>query len=84
MWCLSSNHPCYTDPVQKSLTLTIDEDVLREARKVALDRKTSVNQLVREYLTRHIVHELGPREYQGMELFLSWARQPQPSGASAG
>ena len=31
--------------------------------------------LVREYLTRHIVHELGERDYQGMELFLSWARQ---------
>ncbi len=31
--------------------------------------------LVREYLTRHIVHELGPRDYQGMELFLRYARQ---------
>jgi chorismate dehydratase len=30
--------------------------------------------LVREYLTRYIVHELGPREYEGMELFLSYAR----------
>ncbi len=30
--------------------------------------------LVREYLTRHIVHELGPRDYEGMELFLSYAR----------
>jgi predicted solute-binding protein len=30
--------------------------------------------LVRDYLTRHIVHELGPREYEGMELFLNWAR----------
>ena len=30
--------------------------------------------LVREYLTRHIVHELGPREYEGMELFLTYAR----------
>jgi predicted solute-binding protein len=29
--------------------------------------------LVREYLTRHIVHELGPRDYQGMELFLEYA-----------
>jgi len=29
--------------------------------------------LVRDYLTRHIVHELGPREYQGMELFLEYA-----------
>src|ERR1051326_3665799 len=28
--------------------------------------------LVREYLTRHIVHELGPREYAGLELFLSY------------
>jgi predicted solute-binding protein len=32
-------------------------------------------ELVRRYLTEHIVHELGPREYQGMELFLSYARQ---------
>lgn len=32
--------------------------------------------LVREYLTRHIVHELGLREYQGMELFLDYARRP--------
>jgi predicted solute-binding protein len=32
-------------------------------------------ELVREYLTRHIVHELGPRDYQGMELFLQYARE---------
>jgi chorismate dehydratase len=31
--------------------------------------------LVREYLTRHIVHELGPEEYRGMELFLDYARR---------
>lgn len=30
----------------------IDEDVLRAARKTALDRNTSVNQLVREYLAQ--------------------------------
>ena len=29
--------------------------------------------VVRNYLTRHIVHELGPRDYQGMELFLEYA-----------
>jgi chorismate dehydratase len=29
--------------------------------------------VVREYLTHHIVHELGPRDYQGMELFLEYA-----------
>jgi chorismate dehydratase len=31
--------------------------------------------LVREYLTTCIVHELGPREYEGMDLFLRYARE---------
>jgi len=30
--------------------------------------------LVRDYLTHHIVHELGDREYVGMRLFLEYAR----------
>lgn len=30
-------------------------------------------EMVRDYLTRHIVHELGPREYEGMNLFLEYA-----------
>ena len=37
--------------MQKNVTLTLDSDLLRAARKIALDRDTSVNQLVREYLT---------------------------------
>lgn len=36
----------------KNLTLTIDENVLKAARKLALDRNTSVNQMVREYLAK--------------------------------
>jgi hypothetical protein len=43
--------------VAKNLTLTIDDNVLREARKIALDRDTSVNQLVREYLSKLIQDE---------------------------
>ena len=31
--------------------------------------------LVREYLTRHIIHELTERDYLGMELFLEYARE---------
>lgn len=30
--------------------------------------------LAKDYLTRNIVHELGPRDYEGMNLFLSYAR----------
>lgn len=36
--------------VRQNVTLVIKEDMLLAARKVALDRRTSVNQLVREYL----------------------------------
>jgi hypothetical protein len=33
-----------------NLTLALDDELLRASRKVAIDRNTSVNQLVREYL----------------------------------
>ncbi len=36
---------------RQNVTLVIEEDLLLAARKVALDQRTSVNQLVREYLT---------------------------------
>ena len=52
-----TQNPCYTGYVAKNLTLTIDENVLREARKIALDRNTSVNALVRDYLA-DLVNEL--------------------------
>ena len=44
---------CYTGNVLKTrqnLTLAVDGDLLLAARKAALDRRTSVNELVREYL----------------------------------
>jgi predicted solute-binding protein len=46
------------------------------------ERRAFPPALVREYLTRHIVHELGEREYEGMELFLSWARPLISPGAT--
>jgi hypothetical protein len=38
------------EKARQTLTLVVDEDLLLAARKVALDQRTSVNQLVREYL----------------------------------
>jgi hypothetical protein len=35
-----------------NLTVVLDEDLLLAARKLALERRTSVNQLVRDYLTQ--------------------------------
>jgi len=40
-------------------------------------RRGFAPELAREYLTRHIVHELGPREYEGMQLFLQFARESE-------
>ena len=35
---------------------------------------------MREYLTRHIVHELEARDYEGMELFFRYARELAEAG----
>jgi hypothetical protein len=45
---------------KQNVTLVIEESLLLAARKVALDRGTSVNQLFREYL-RALIEEPGRR-----------------------
>ncbi|MGH9659222.1 MAG: hypothetical protein ACRD96_11805, partial [Bryobacteraceae bacterium] len=45
----------YTDDVpRRNLTLVIEADILLEARRMALDRRTTVNQLVRDFLTEMV------------------------------
>lgn len=39
------------EKARQNVTLVIEEDLLLAARRIALDQRTSVNQLVREYLT---------------------------------
>jgi predicted solute-binding protein len=46
---------------------------LEEIVAAESDARGFAPDVVREYLTRHIVHELSPRDYQGMELFLEYA-----------
>jgi predicted solute-binding protein len=57
----------------------LDEIVASEA-----PRRGFPPEFVEEYLTRRIVNELGPREYQGLDLFLSYARQLPPSDDACG
>lgn len=45
-------------------------------------RREFAPNLVREYLTRHIVHELTARDYKGMDLFLRYARELAPAHAA--
>ena len=48
------------EKARQNVTLVVEEDLLLAARKIALDQRTSVNQLVREYLTA-LVEEPGRR-----------------------
>lgn len=57
----------------------IDEIARREARRRLLSEE-----LAREYLTRHIVNELGEREYEGMRLFLRYAAGDSDTLVSSG
>jgi plasmid stability protein len=46
----------------KNLTLAIDDDLLDRARVIAAVKRTSVNELVREFLTRLVEQERGKDE----------------------
>ncbi|MGB9429486.1 MAG: DUF6364 family protein [Gammaproteobacteria bacterium] len=37
-----------------NLTLSLDDDILQKAREAALSERTSVNALVRDYLTNYV------------------------------
>ena len=54
--------------MKQNLTITLDSDLLRSARKVALDRDTSVNELVRGYLTQLISETEEPHKKAAADL----------------
>jgi hypothetical protein len=41
----------------KNITLSVEDDILREARKYAAERETTVNALVRGYLSQLVTQE---------------------------
>jgi predicted solute-binding protein len=54
---------------------------IEEIVKAEAPRRGLAPELVREYLGRHIVHELGPRDYEGLRHFLGRARAGLGQGA---
>ena len=48
---LQELHSCTYTVGMKNITLSVDEDVLRNVRRQAAEQNTTVNALVREYLT---------------------------------
>ena len=67
---------CYTDyvgPTKQNLTLVVEEDLLLAARRIALDQRTSVNQLVREFLAS-LVEEPGRKRLARARLKVAFER----------
>ena len=52
---------CRTNPVKRNLTIRLDEDLLKAARRIARAKNTSVNQLVREHL-EELVRRTDPQK----------------------
>lgn len=50
---MTAQDPWYTDPVA-NLTLSLPDELLKEARRKALENDTSVNAVVREFLTEYV------------------------------
>jgi predicted transcriptional regulator len=46
-----------------NVTLSVDDELLREARKIAVDRDTSVSEIVRRHLTELVERERVRRSF---------------------
>jgi hypothetical protein len=48
--------------MKRNITLAIDDSVVREVRKLALERDTTLTQLIREYLERLVADSMQTEE----------------------
>ena len=53
--------------MKHNLTLTLDADLLKAARKLALERDTSVNQMVRDHLVKLVTSTAEPHHAAAAE-----------------
>ena len=63
----------------KNITLAIDEDVLAKVRRIAAEKNTTVNAIVRDHLT-----QLATREDQSKAVIEELFRLSDESGAEIG
>jgi plasmid stability protein len=64
-----------------NLTITVDEEVLRKARLRALENRTSVNAIVRDYLERYA--GVGPTA-EALAAFLELAAEGHGNSGTGG
>lgn len=64
-----------------NLTLSLDDEILQKAREAALREHTSVNALVREYLTRYV--DAKSRGLEAIDAIDKLARRNKSSSTEA-
>ena len=53
--------------VRMNVTLTLDDELVKKVRKIAVDRDTTLAALIREYLERVAVDDAGDRTRRNLE-----------------
>jgi predicted solute-binding protein len=74
VWAARAGFPTQ-DPAPFTDSLRFGRRHLDDILRLEQPRLGISPELAREYLTRHIVNELGPREYDGLALFLQYAKE---------
>ena len=63
-----------------NLTLAVDGDILREARKIAIDEDTSVSALIRDFLADFVESRRARRRRPVEEMFRTFDAHPVELG----
>jgi len=63
-----------------SITLRLDDEVIRKVRKLAVDRRTTLTELVRRYLNRLAEEDTLQRELQAGEVETGFERYSRAIG----
>ena len=63
-----------------NITLSVSDEVVRQVRKIAVDRNTTLTAMVREYLGSVAAGDAAAREQAASALDESFARLSRPMG----
>ena len=63
-----------------NITLSIDDEIVRKVRKIAVDKNTTLTAMVREYLTSVANTDAATRKETADKFRESWERLSRPMG----
>lgn len=77
-WLAATVKLCNADPAMKNITISIDDDLYRQARMKAAEQSSSISALFRDFLIRLTVGESAETEFERL------AREEQELRAELG